>query len=286
MGCRPDDLGDRRGGGAGVEVDDVGDDHGDVVRGSGAHGELHEPVGRGGDGTSGREHLFDGVPGHEAGQAVRAEQEPVAGTGFPDHEVRLVAVAAGQDACHEGALRVAVGLLLGDAALVDEGLHEGVVVGDLVELLAPQEVSPRVTDVGERHLVTCAQERGHRGAHALELGAVVDLRLDLGVGGRNGPAEVVVRVVATVALPVEGHHGADGDGAGDVASGVASHAVGDHEEVGAGIPGVLVLRADQSHVGAGCVVERDLHVAVVSSSTRRQSCRCAARFRPPPPRVR
>ena len=139
----------------------------------------------------GREHLFDGVPGHEAGQAVRAEQEPVAGTGFPDHEVRLVAVAAGQDACHEGALRVAVGLLLGDAALVDEGLHEGVVVGDLVEL-RPAEVRPRVTDVGERHLVTCAEERGHRGAHALELGAVVDLRLDLGVGGRNGPAEVVV----------------------------------------------------------------------------------------------
>ena len=103
-------------------------------------------------------------------------------------------------------------------------------MGDLVELLAPQEVSPRVTDVGERHLVTRAEERGHRGAHALELGAVVDLRLDLGVGGRNGPAEVVGRVVATVALPVEGHHGADGDGAGDVTSGVASHAVGDHEE--------------------------------------------------------
>ena len=215
-------------------------------------------------GLARREDLLDGVPRDEAGQPVGAEEEPVPGTGLAHHEVGLVAIAAGQDPGDEGTLRVAVGLGLGDAALVDQRLHERVVVGDLREGLAAQEVGARVADVGQGDLVAGAQEGGDGGAHALQLGTVLDPGLDLGVGGRERAAEVVGRVVPAVALAVEGDHRADRDGARDVAARVAAHPVGDDEEVRPGIPGVLVLRAHQAHVGAGSVVERDLHGACPS----------------------
>ena len=56
-------------------------------------------------------------------------------------------------------------------------------------------------------------------------------------------------------LAVEVDQRADDDRAGDVAAGVAAHAVGHHEQVRPGIPGVLVVRADQPDVGAGGVVD-------------------------------
>ena len=148
---------------------------------------------------------------------------------------------------------------------------------------APQEVSPRVTDVGGATLLP-ARRSASPWCPCPGLEAVVDLRLDLAVGGRNGPAEVVGRVVATVALLVEVTMV-------PMAMELAMSPPAwlscrrRPRRGGAGIPGVLVLRADQSHVGAGCVVERDLHAAVVSSSARRQSCR-SQHGSGPPPRVR
>ena len=48
-------------------------------------------------------------------------------------------------------------------------------------------------------------------------------------------------------------------GAGQLAGRVASHAVGDDEEAGTGIAGVLVLTADDAHIGACCVAECECH---------------------------
>ena len=47
-------------------------------------------------------------------------------------------------------LRVGARLLLGDAALVDQRLHEGLVVGEHPQVTVAQQVGPGVTDVGER----------------------------------------------------------------------------------------------------------------------------------------
>ena len=54
------------------------------------------------------------------------------------------------------------GLLLGDAALVDELLHEGVVLRDLAEGVAPEHEGARVADVGHRELVAGAQHDDRR----------------------------------------------------------------------------------------------------------------------------
>lgn len=54
---------------------------------------------------------------------------------------------------------------------------------------------------------------------------------------------------------VEGDEVGEGDRGGDVAAGGSTHAVGEDQEVGAGVAGVLVVGAHQAHVGAGSVVE-------------------------------
>ncbi len=56
---------------------------------------------------------------------------------------------------------------------------------------------------------------------------------------RSGP-RAADRLVGADVLGVEGRELADDHRARDVARGVATHAVGEHEEVGAGVPGVLV----------------------------------------------
>ena len=77
------------------------------------------------------EGLLQRLVGDDAGQAVGADQVAVAGADLADGEVGLDVVAAAQRAHQQGALRVGGGLLLGDAALVDQALHPGVVLGDL-----------------------------------------------------------------------------------------------------------------------------------------------------------
>jgi hypothetical protein len=67
------------------------------------------------------------------------------------------------------ALRVAVGLLLGDPAVVDERLHERVVVGHLGEDAVTHQVGTRVTDVAQAEAATGEQDGGERRPHALQL---------------------------------------------------------------------------------------------------------------------
>ena len=48
------------------------------------------------------------------------------------------------------AVGVGAGVLLADPPLVDQALHEGVVAGELADLVAPEEVGPAVADVAHR----------------------------------------------------------------------------------------------------------------------------------------
>ena len=114
-----------------VEVDDVGDDDRHVVRAAAAQGEFDEPVGalvlR-----ALAHRVLDGLVADHVRQSVGAEQVTVAGAGLADRQRRLDLVA-GERTHDERALRVGVRLLGGDPSLVDEGLHERVVPGDLGE---------------------------------------------------------------------------------------------------------------------------------------------------------
>ena len=75
-------------------------------------------------------------------------------------------------------LRVAVGLLGGDSALIDEGLDEGVVLGDLGEFAVTQQVAAGVADMDHAEPVTGEQDRGEGGAHAVEVRIQFDLISD------------------------------------------------------------------------------------------------------------
>ena len=77
------------------------------------------------------------------------------------------------------ALGAVLRLLLGDAARVDQALHEGVVGGDLGERVVAVEVDTRVADVREHPVARDQRHGGHRGAHAGELALAVGDRVEM-----------------------------------------------------------------------------------------------------------
>ena len=242
-----------------LEVDDVGDDAGDVVGPAALEGELDQRVGALagiGDVLQGR---VDRVEGDEAGEPVGAEHPAVARMGGAQGEVELgVRVDVAEHAHQHRALRVPLRLLLGEPSLVQQPLDEGVVLGDLDGLLLAQQIGARVADVGEGELALGAQQRGDRGAQAPQLRlvpcAAQDLLVRLEHALLEGRDDVGGR-----GLGVQGGQAPDRDRGGDVAAGVAAHAVGDHQQVAARVGGVLVVRADQAHVGAGGIAQGDAH---------------------------
>src|SRR5690606_13037320 len=131
----------------GVEVEDVGDDHRDVVGSAAAQRQFDQVL----DGLLGAlvtgQGVLEGLVGDHAGQAVGADQVPVAGPHLADRQVGLDVLAAAEGPHQQGPLRVGGRLLLGDPALVDQPLHPGVVLGDLRQDAVPQQVGAGVTDV-------------------------------------------------------------------------------------------------------------------------------------------
>src|SRR6476619_3968923 len=70
---------------------------------------------------------------------------------------------------------MAVRLLGGDPAFVDERLDERIVFGDLVEFAVAKQITARVADVDQPKPVAREQDCGQRGAHALEFGIGFDV---------------------------------------------------------------------------------------------------------------
>src|SRR5690606_6510659 len=112
-------------------------------------------------------------------------------------------------------------------------------------------VDAGVADVRDRHDVFDTDDGAHGGAHAGEFGVVEDGFRDEGVGGEQRGLQRVLGVFGGVVGAVGFGDPLDGDRAGDVTSGVSAHPVGDHEEVFAGVGGVLVVGAEFAHVGDG-----------------------------------
>jgi hypothetical protein len=138
--------------------EEVRDHARDVVRRAGPQGERDERV-RGGPGIvvlgEGR---LDGLLRDDAEQAVRGEQPPVTGLDLPHRLVELdLALGVPERPQDHVALRVALRLLLREAAGGHEVLDERVVGGDLGELAVAQEVGAGVPDVHHRELRPRAQ---------------------------------------------------------------------------------------------------------------------------------
>ena len=92
------------------------------------------------------------VVGEHAGAAVGAEQEAVAERHLEGEDVGLGLVHPVDGAQDQVAVRVDPRLVLGDPALVDEALDEGVVGGQLGEGAVAQEVAAAVADVADPDL--------------------------------------------------------------------------------------------------------------------------------------
>ncbi|CAM3805435.1 hypothetical protein MYFR107205_27470 [Mycolicibacterium frederiksbergense] len=153
---------------------------------------------------------------------------------------------------------MAVRLLGGDATLVDQGLDEGVVLGDLGQFTVAHEVAAGVADVHQPEPATGEQDGGQRGAHALELG------VGLHVGGDGRVAlvyrhiELVEQVPAGLVVIEMGERG-DHQLGGHLTGGVPAHAVGQSQQPGTGVHRVLVVGAHQTAVAACCISEHQCH---------------------------
>ena len=239
-----------RGGVAGAGgLADVDDHDGDVVGGAAVERRLHQPVGHLLGAGVGREQLVQLVERHDAGQAVGAQHPPVAVAGVEHHRVDLGgALDVAEHAHQHRAPRVHHRLLGGDAAGVDESLHERVVGGDLAQLAGAQQVDARVADVRDHDAVAVEQHGADRGAHAGELGVLGHGLGELAVGGDQGALEGGRGIRRGRVVAVGLGDAAGRDGARHVTAGVAAHAVGDEEQVAPGVPGVLVVRADPPDV--------------------------------------
>jgi len=150
-------------------------------------------------------------------------------------------------------------LFLGDPAGVDEGLHVGVIVGDLRELAIAQQVGTGVADVDDGDAVAQPVDAGDRGAHSGEVRIGGDDAGDLGADVGDGVAQRREHLTRRRGMHVEIGHGGDRDGAGQLAGRVAAHPVGDHEKRRAGIAGVLIALTDEADIRSGCVAQVEGH---------------------------
>ena len=130
----------------------------------------------------GGQRLAQRLVADHAGQPVRAEQVAVARLGVVDGQVGLGDRPAVQRPQQQRALRVGGDVVGADPALVDQRLHQRVVVGDLVELALPEQVTARIADVAHRGVPVGPEQRGQRGAHALDRRVGDDHLLQPGVG--------------------------------------------------------------------------------------------------------
>jgi hypothetical protein len=112
-----------------------------------------------------REHRDDLIVAHHSGQAVRAQQEPVAVLHRDDALVDLHVAVDPERAGQDAAMRVVLGLGLGDLALDHHPADQGVVLGQRAQLPFAEQVRARVADVREPDLGVVHEDGGERGAH-------------------------------------------------------------------------------------------------------------------------
>ena len=139
-----------------------------------------------------------------------------------------------------------------------------------LELTVAEEVDARIADVGEDDLIAHANDAADGRAHAGQFGMLEDGFREFLIGFVECVFERRGRFVDALERAIDVRDGLDGHRARDVPAGVAAHPVGDNKEVGPGVAGVLIVRADLADVGGGRRALRH----PVTVATRTSSCRC------------
>ena len=206
----------------------------------GADGALH----RGGAGEDAGDVL---LVDHRR-QPVGADQEEVAGLGGDGLDVDLDLGLGAECAGDDRALRVVLGLRVGELALAPHLLDQRVVAGQPFEAAGAEAVGAAVADVADRHLLGLEVDdhRRRRRPHPGQLGVAAGLLVDRPVGAfdrlRQDPLGWRLRQLAVERL--------GGRLGGDLTRLSAAHPVGDDEDVAAGEERVLVGVALAAGVGA------------------------------------
>ena len=153
---------------------------------------------------------------------------------------------------------------LADLTLVDDALHQRVVVGDHLEPVVAEEVAAGVADVRETEPFPDPKQRGQRRAHALERGVARDHLAEGVVGLLHRGLQRRRQLVVGWPL-VERGDVLDDEPARHLAGRVAAHPVGDREQARPGVHRVLVAVAEQADVAARAEAQGQRHER--SSST-------------------
>lgn len=250
----------------------VGHQRRDVVRRPGAQRLVYQsPHGRRGV-REFQQQIRQASFADDAMQSVAGQQESVPGANLPDRQIALHRVDAVEGFGQEVPTFVGGGLLRRDPAGVDERLDEGVVAGQLTESAVPQQIGSGVADVGHRDTVVQPGECGDRGAHAAGFRCRGRHRVQCIVrviGSRREQAEDFVVAGLQLVVHVQRREGCDCGRARQLTGRVAPHPVGHHQHARSRVAGVLVLGANQAHIGARRVAQREDHRHVRNSTTVR-----------------
>jgi hypothetical protein len=211
-------------------------------------------------------------------EPVGAQEETVVGEDVDDEDVGLDGGRGADGAREDVAVRELGELLVAQAAVL-ELLEQGVVLGDLIDLLVADHIEAAVADVADdAHVADDLEGHGGRGHAAGRDVAPAPLVDDLGGLLEGAPDHVEERVAAlthiahaALAQLVEGRAQATREHAhdhrrGDLARVGSADPVGDHERPAVGV--------------------RVIGVFVVPALTARVRPRCVNQFQGPPPRCR
>ena len=216
---------------------DAEGDRRDVVAPAAAVGRVDQLADRASEAARADEDVAHLGLGDHRRQAVAAEQEDVAGLGREGHGVHLHLGLGAEGAGDDRALRVLLGLLLGEAALAAQLLDQGVVLGEALQLAVAQHVGAAVADVAERDLAVAKEGSRERGSHTRPARVALGEVVDLAVGGEGDALELGLGGVVVERAALEGPRG---DPRGDLTGLGAAHPVRDREDGRAREVGVLV----------------------------------------------
>jgi len=197
--------------------------------------------------------------GHEAVEAVGAEQEPISdGEGEGGWEIRpgrgLLAHGLEEDI----SFRVLEGLFFAQVPVLDQATDDGVIPGQAEEAVAPGEIGPAIAHVGEVQGGTGGIDDGEEGggSHSLSIGHLSYGLMGLGDSPGEGGSPVFSGPAPAERAEPGPHH----ELGRFPPPGMASHAIGEEGEhlatvLSEGESGVLVRFPDGTADGDGFEVE-------------------------------
>jgi hypothetical protein len=233
-------------------------DRGDVVAPAGFVGHLDQAADRFVEILRLTEQCGNPVVLDHRRQSVRTEQEDVIGPGAEaegvDLDVGLRAERPGDDR----ALRVVLGLLVGDPALAAELLDQRVIGRQHPQRSVTHHVGAAVADVADDDVIAVDQQRGQRRPHAGAGRVVLGERMDPRVRLLDDPAQEGFGRLVRLALRRLEQLG--GGLRRDLAGLGAAHPVGDREQRRTRVVGVLVRGPLAAGIGPeGLLADSERH---------------------------